>query len=424
MIRFLFKGLLRDRHRSVLPILVVTFGVMLTVVVHCWIKGVLGDMVDFTARFSTGHVKVMTRAYSENADQIPNDLAIYDLPALMEKLNQDYPAISWAPRIRFAGILDVPDSSGETRSQGPVSGMAIDLISPASREKERLNLKQSLVEGKMPAHPNEVLLSEDFAKKLQVQAGDVITLISSGMFGGMAIDNFYITGTIRFGVSMLDKTGMVADIRGIQHALNMEDASGEVLGFFRNMTYNDELANATTLAFNQKYSQPDDEFSPRMVPLKKQTNMAGILDMIDHMQGIIVGVFMLAMSIVLWNAGLIGGLRRYGEIGLRLAIGENKNHIYKTMLYESFLIGCIGSLAGTLIGVSLSLWGQKEGLDISHMLKNATMMMPGTFRTVVTPAAYYIGFVPGILSTVLGTSLSGIGIYKRKTSQLFKELET
>lgn len=424
MIRFLFKGLLRDRHRSVLPILVVTFGVMLTVVVHCWINGVLGDMVDFTARFSTGHVKVMTRAYAENADQIPNDLAIYEMPALLEKLNQDYPEISWAPRIRFAGILDVPDTLGETRSQGPVSGMAVDLLSPANREIDRLNLEQSLVEGRMPVYPNEALLSQDFAKKLQVKTGETITLIGSTMFGGMAIHNFQVAGTIRFGVGMLDKTGMIADLQAIQSALNMTNGCGEVLGFFRNMAYDDELARATTLHFNRKHSRPDDEFSPLMVPLKEQTNMAGTLDLIDHMQGIIVGVFMLAMSIVLWNAGLIGGLRRYGEIGLRLAIGEDKNHIYKTIIYESFLIGFIGSLTGTLIGVSLSLWGQKEGLDISHMLKNATMMMPGTFRTVVTPAAYYIGFVPGILSTVIGTSLSGIGIYKRQTSQLFKELET
>jgi putative ABC transport system permease protein len=44
-------------------------------------------------------------------------------------------------------------------------------------------------------------------------------------------------------------------------------------------------------------------------------------------------------------------------------------------------------------------------------------------RAKVTPVSYVIGFVPGLIATFLGTSISGLGIYKRQTSQLIKELE-
>ena len=71
MIKFLFKGVLRDRQRSLLPLIVVTAGVAITVLVYCWINGVFGDVYDMTAKFQTGHVKVMTRAYNENKDQNP-----------------------------------------------------------------------------------------------------------------------------------------------------------------------------------------------------------------------------------------------------------------------------------------------------------------------------------------------------------------
>ena len=57
MIKFLLKGLIRDRHRSLFPVLTVTLGVMLTVLMHCWVTGILGDMVDYNAKFMTGHVK-------------------------------------------------------------------------------------------------------------------------------------------------------------------------------------------------------------------------------------------------------------------------------------------------------------------------------------------------------------------------------
>jgi putative ABC transport system permease protein len=49
MIRFLLKGILRDRHRSLFPILIVSSGVMLTVLIQCWISGVLGEIIDTSA---------------------------------------------------------------------------------------------------------------------------------------------------------------------------------------------------------------------------------------------------------------------------------------------------------------------------------------------------------------------------------------
>ena len=51
------------------------------------------------------------------------------------------------------------------------------------------------------------------------------------------------------------------------------------------------------------------------------------------------------------------------------------------------------------------------------------MMYPSVIRAKITKETYYIGFFPGLFSTVFGTALSGIGIYKRQTAQLFKELE-
>ena len=86
MIRFLFKGLLRDRQRSLLPVIIVAAGVSLTVLMVCYIAGVLGDFVDFSAKFSTGHVKIMTHAYAENSNQVPIDLALTDVSALLDEV--------------------------------------------------------------------------------------------------------------------------------------------------------------------------------------------------------------------------------------------------------------------------------------------------------------------------------------------------
>ena len=170
-------------------------------------------------------------------------------------------------------------------------------------------------------------------------------------------------------------------------------------------------------------SNQNDDFSPIMVSLRDQNNLSSMVDYMDVMIGIGIFIFVMAMSLVLWNAGLLGGLRRYGEVGVRLAMGESKGHVYRSLLWESLLIGTVGSIAGTAVGVVLSYWLQTNGIDVSSMMKNSSMMLPAVFRTSVTPATFYVGFVPGLFATVTGTALAGIGIYKRKTAQLFKELQ-
>jgi putative ABC transport system permease protein len=424
MIKFLFKGLIRDRHRSVLPIIVVILGVMLTVFMQAYLTGVFGDMVDMNARFETGHIKVMTAAYADDADQMPNDLALINTDELVMELEKEFPGIKWTPRIRFAGLIDIPDEDGETRAQGPGVGWALDLLNPQSQEINRFNLEKSLVRGEIPDQPGEALLSDQFAEKLKVEPGDQFTFFGSAATGGMAFYNFILSGTVSFGTNALDKGAVIIDLEDARQALDMPDGAGELLGYFQDGHYHDELANDITRQYNSENSTDDDPFAPQAYTLKELSILSSFLDFADNMMALIVSIFVIAMSVVLWNAGLLGGLRRYGEVGVRLAMGETKSHVYKSMIIESVLIGIIGSVIGSGIGLALSFWMQNHGIDISGMMQNNSIMMPSVFKSRVTTATYYIGFIPGVFATVLGTMLAGIGIYKRKTARLFKELES
>jgi putative ABC transport system permease protein len=422
MIKFLLKGLIRDRSRSLFPILTVVAGVMLTVILYSWVKGTQTDLIRANANFNTGHVKIMSFAYSQESDQIPNDLAYTGVTDLLTELHNNRPEMIWTPRIRFGGLLDIPDKFGETRSQAPVAGLAVDLLSSQTPETEILNLKEALVRGTLPAKRGEVLISEELSRKLGVKIGDTATLVSSTMYGSLSTYNFIISGTIRFGISAMDRGAMLTDISDIQRALDMDDTAGEIVGYFRDDIYRNNTASIIAEEFNSK-NAGEDEFRPVMVTLRNQAGLAQTLDLSAYISAVLIGLFVIVMSIVLWNAGLMASLRRYGEIGVRLAIGENKGHIYRSMIAESLMVGFFGSVLGTAIGVAISYYLQVHGIDISSMLKNASMMISDVMKAQVTPVSFFIGFIPGLLATLLGTSISGIGIYQRQTSQLAKELE-
>ncbi len=423
MILFLLKGILRDPSRSLFPIITVTLGVMLTVVLHSWIVGLEGDLVSSSARFNTGHVKVTTNAYAEEEDQLPNDLALLGVDSLLHALRAQNPTMDWCPRIRFGGLLDIPDANGETRAQGPIMGLAVELVRPGSPEARILNLQTALASGRLPEKPGELLVSHGLAQRLHVRIGETATLLGQTRHGSLATANFIVVGTIRFGMTVLDRGMIIADLEDVRQALDMLDAAGEILGYYPGDLYRDESARAVRDAF-QASTTPDDEFAPRMVTLREQAGLGDTLALWDYLTSILLIIFITVMSIVLWNAGLMASLRRYGEVGLRLAIGEANGRIYRSMLVESLLIGIIGSMLGTALGLGIAYYLQETGINITSMMKNASIMFANVLRARVTAVSYVIGFLPGLTATLLGTAIAGIGIFRRQTAQLTKELQS
>lgn len=423
MIKFLLKGILRDRSRSLLPVIIVASGVALVIILSGYITGVLGEITDQSARFDTGHVKVMSRAYAAEAGQLPNDLALLGIAALKTELQELEPDMIWTERIRSGGLLDIPDENGESRGQGPVSITSINLLDDKAGEAERMNIPNSLVRGSLPGKAGEVLVGHDFAEKLGVVLGDQVTFMGTTMNGAMSFKNFTVSGTVRFGMAALDKGAMVIDLGDARQMLDMEDGAGEILGFFPNETYDNERALSLASSFNGKLAANDDEFAPTMKALSEQNNLGAYLDQAAAMAGLFVFIFVLTMSVILWNTGLLGGLRRYKEFGIRLALGESRGQIYRSQLLEALLIGMIGSCLGLAIGLGITYYLQVVGIDIGELLKDSSMLVPPVLRSRITPQLFWIGFIPGVAAILIGTALSGMGIFKRETARLMKEME-
>ena len=427
MIRFLTKGLLRDRSRSLFPVVIITITVGIVIFTIGFMKGTMNSVFLDTAVIISGHEKVVTRAYKEESQMLPNDLALLDVDQIIENLNKEYPTHFWSPRITFGGLLDIPDNNGETKDQGPVIAIGIDLLSNESRMPEIWELEKCLVEGKLPKTSKEVLISKKLATKLNISIGDLTTFIGTTMHNAFTTYNFLVSGTFDLRKGQADKQMMLVDISGAREDLDMKNAASEIFGFTHSLFYNDDKAVNLRTNYNDSYSDTSNIFSPVMLALRDSSEQMGtMVDMVDIFLLIIGGVFLIIVTIVLWNMGLMNGLRRHGEFGLRLAMGESKGDVYRSMILESFIIGFTGTIFGTSIGLMLTYYVQEYGIDYSEVISTmstSSMVMPNIFYAQITPELYYIGFIPGVIATVLGTMLAGIAIYKREMAQLFKELE-
>ncbi|HJM69639.1 MAG TPA: hypothetical protein QGF08_02015, partial [Candidatus Marinimicrobia bacterium] len=244
MIKFLTKGLLRDRSRSLFPVLVITLTVALVVFAIGFMRGTMNSLFLDTAVILTGHEKIVTRAYNEESQLMPNDLALLDVGQLIHDLNQNYPDFFWSPRITFAGLLDVPDEDRETRSQGPVIAFGIDFLSDGSRQVEIWELERSIVSGNLPENRDDALISSKLADQLNIKAGESVTFIGSTMDNAFTTCNFNVSGTFNLRKGQTDKQMMLVDLSGARFALDMDDAASAIFGFTHSLYYDDEVAVA------------------------------------------------------------------------------------------------------------------------------------------------------------------------------------
>ena len=428
MMYLLIKGLLRDRSRSLFPVIIITITVTIVIFAIGFMKGSMNSVFQSTAVIISGHEKVVTRAYKDESQMLPNDLALLNVDQIIRNLDKEYPDHFWSPRITFGGLLDMPDKNGETRDQGPVYVLGIDLLKTGSRIIEIWELDKNLVNGRLPKTFNEALIGQKLADKLNITVGDTATYIGTTMHNAFTTYNFTIVGTFDLQKGQADSQMMLVDISGARKALDMENAASEILGFTHSLFYDDDKAVNLRSNYNENYSDSSDIFSPVMMALRDSSQQMGdMVEFVDAFLMIIGTIFLIIVMVVLWNMGLMNGLRRYGEIGLRLAMGESKGVVYRSMIVEAVIIGLTGTMIGTGLGLSIVYYVQENGIDYSEVvatMSTASMVMPNVFYAKITPDLYYIGFIPGLIATVLGTMLAGIAIYKREMAQLFKELES
>ncbi len=431
MIRWILKGILRDKTRSLFPFIVVTVGVTLMIFMLGFMDGIFGGMLEITAKLDTGQLRFVNQPFynEEHLNPLDRSLAAQSqtLRWLQEKGD---PRIDWAPRIRWSAILDVPDEKGETRSQTPIIGMAVAMLDPDSPERERLGLEPSLVEGNLPSRPMEMLMGFKLAETLELKVGDTVTLLGQNFDGGMATDNYRVVGFLRFGASAMDKKMALIDLVDAQRTFYMEDMVTDILGFLpRGVNYSQfdplkEDLTAHLAAFKQNPPREwahDDE--PIILSILDQRNLRDFTLKFELIRKVLVGIFTFIMVLVLWNAGLLNGVHRYGEMGLLLAMGETHGKLMVLMAMEALVIGLLGSAAGCLIGGGIVYYLQEVGINMGSLFEQTGMMLSDVMRAQVNYNAFLFAVIPGVLASLLGNFIANLAIYQRSEANLFRELE-
>jgi len=431
MIFFLFRGIFRDKSRFLFPFSVVSIGVALVVALVGFMEGVFMGMIDMTAKLNAGHLRLVNKPFYDEEHLYPLDRALAAQKETKRWLKKNStPDIEWTPRIRWGALIDVPDANGDTRSQTPVVGMALDLKSPNSSEIRRLQLVESLVKGQLPQDSNEMLMGNALAKDLDVALGQSVTVIGQSFDGGLVADNYLVVGLIMFGVTAMDKKMVLIDLADAQSTFYMDDMVTDWLGYlppsFSFDNYVKAKKNINSNLNIWRENPPKDwakDDQPIALSILDQQNMGSMVKTFTVIKSSVVGIFTFLMILVLWNAGVLSGIHRYGEMGLRLAFGESHWKLILTLGIEGLLIGILGSIVGCVLGGTFAWYLQEVGLNMGDTFAKSGLMINDVVRARLTLSGFIQGIVPGIFASVAGTLVASSTIFKRSEANLFRELE-
>jgi putative ABC transport system permease protein len=431
MMQWILKGIWRDRTRSLFPFLVISVGVTLLIYLLGFMEGTFAGMIDMSAHLDTGHLRFVNKPFYDEEHLNPLDRALAGQKETLQWLQKNSdPRIDWSPRIRWGALMDVPDEKGETKAQTPVVGMAIDLLNKNSPERERLDLEKSVIEGVIPSGAGEMLVGYKLADALELKLGDTVTLLGQNFDGGMATDNYQVVGFVKFGLAAMDKKMALIDLADAQQTFYMEDMVTDFLGFLpMNVGYlkYDQLKQEIMDHLPALKQNPPSEWAsdddPLILSVLDQRNLRELSVKFELVDDVVIGVFTFLMVLVLWNAGLLNGVHRYGEMGLLLALGETHKKLIALMALEALMVGLLGSAAGCLIGGGLVYYLQEVGISTHGIFETSGLMMSDVIRARVSLDAFVFAVIPGITASVVGNLIANLAIFQRSEANLFRELE-
>ncbi|MBM3718142.1 MAG: ABC transporter permease [Actinobacteria bacterium] len=250
----------------------------------------------------------------------------------------------------------------------------------------------TIVDGAFPKGANQVALDEASAQNGGYVVGDTVKVVAQA-----GSRDFTLVGIASYG-----------DVRspgGATFALFDADTAAEFLGkpgfIDAILVVGDGTRSDTELA-----GDIDAIFDPTArvetltgaeITKETQDDIGQALSFFDLLLNTFSAIALGVGSFVIYNVFSISAAQRQRENALLRAIGASRKQISRSMLIESVVVGVVGSLAGLIggVGISVGLTGLLEALGIDT--PNSGLVVPSS--TVVTT------LVVGVLVTVASAFL-------------------
>ena len=365
-----WRNIWRNKRRSIITIISISFAVLLACVMRSMQLGSYERMIENAARFYTGYIQVHQNGYWD--DKVIDNVMEYDDKLISTIENTDGVELA-VPRVESFAL-----AAFGTKTKG-------SLVLGVVPEKEDMltRVKEKLVEGTyFDIDDKSVLIGQGLSEYLDITIGDTIVLISQGYHGANAAGIYPVAGILKFPIPEQNNQTVLLPLKEAQWFYSLENQLTSISLVI------DKANNASRIVTE--------------IGKKVDTELLEVMDwealMPDLVQGIeidnISGKVMLWILYVVIGFGMFGTFlmmtaERMYEFGVMMSVGMKRMIMQFIIFLEMVLMTSIGTLTGVILSLPILIYFYKNPVYMSGESAEA-------METFGVEAAYFFSLEPSL----------------------------
>ena len=346
ILKLSFRNLLRYKRRTLLTSMLICLGVV-SVLLFTSISGsfkamMIGQITDSMI----GHIQIHRKGYLASMDSLPLDRNLNgkQLNKITKHLETLPEIESTTTRIRLGAMFSNFTSSTNIRLNG---------VNPEQEMSTMPLLGKRIISGNKDKLLNEgeILVPELIAKGMKVKVGDSVVLVATNQDGSVNGQPFTVSGILEGISGPGGRDGMI-HIKDAKKLLRIEEKeASEIAIRLKDMNQLPQVLaglRAELGSLKNKNGKPVFEIHN----WQKLSPFYNIARMIDLMTFFIKIMLVDIVLVSIMNVMVMAVYERINEIGTIAAIGTLPRQILSLFIMEGFLLGVVGTFAGT--GISLA----------------------------------------------------------------------
>ena len=344
IVKVSWRNLWRNSTRTNVTIAAVSLCVAILIIFQSLIVGLIGKAVYNTTNLVIGEVQIHATGYLDDRSIYKSLKNIEDIRAVAKENN-----IGIVERSYGFGLISSGTKSAGTQFWG---------INPES-ELEYFDFANHIDEGNFLTKKslNKVVLGKKLARSLAADVGTELVVFVQGADGSLGNELFYVTGILENVADNIDRGAAIILKDDFDILFSTNNFIHEIALNSKGKLEAEEIQKLMSSKVTGVAVETWKELMPTIAVMTEKMSV--------FMLTIFSLIFTIAASLGVMNTLIMSTYERMKEFGIIRAIGATPWRIIRQVSLEAILLTIIASIIGTVVGLSIALYLQEYGIDIS-----------------------------------------------------------
>lgn len=346
-IKIAWRNIVRNKFRSLITITAIGFGLAALIFIRAFVNGGDCQMVENYTNLISAHIQIHKQGFHR---KMGLERSIKDIDKIESILSSAPGGLFFAKRVKDYTLV----SSTEQSSGVLLFGIEPEKEKQVTKLHERIKTGNFLSEG----DDDKIVLGKDLLDILNVELEDKVVIMAQAADGSLAAGAYRVCGVLDTGAEEIDKGAALITLAAAQELLCLGDKVSEFAVRANDVYEVDEVS--------RQLKEKIDTAIFEVLSWKEISPM--VLQWLEFDKSFIDMILLIVMMVVaagIFNTILMGVLERIREFGIMLALGTKRRQIVLMVGLESFLLGVMGVVSGSLLGIAVSYYFSFQGISLS-----------------------------------------------------------